>query len=67
MFRLPARTGLRLSTLLLTLSLASGCSAYSISESQLNQRLSAMIEQQQRNNLTINLHQQQLEMPRTIG
>lgn len=62
MFRLPARTGLRLSTLLLTLSLASGCSAYSISESQLNQRLSAMIEQQQLNNLTINLHQQQLEM-----
>lgn len=58
----PRRFALRLSTLLLALSLASGCSAYSISESQLNQQLNSLIDQQQLNHLVINLHQQQLEM-----
>lgn len=62
MFRTPPHFALRLSALLLTLSLAGGCSAYSISESQLNQQLTAMLEQQQLNHLVINLHQQQFEM-----
>lgn len=60
--KLISRPSLRLATLLLTLGLASGCSAYSISESQLNQQLNTLIEQQQLNSLVINLHQQQLEM-----
>lgn len=62
MSRTPPHFAQRLSALLLTLSLASGCSAYSISESQLNQQLTTIIEQQQLNHLVINLHQQQLEM-----
>ena len=62
MLRTPRRFTLHLSALLIALTLAGGCSAYSISESQLNQQLTAMIEQQQLNQLAINLHQQQLKM-----